>query len=115
MREDEMSELNLQPGERIRRAELHRLHGGRRQGGISPSRHTDNVFIISAPEGEAYGYIYDGWSDQDDLYHYTGEGQVGDQQMVQGNRAIRDHENPGRDRRDLHLFLAHGTELEYVG
>jgi hypothetical protein len=32
--------------------------------------------------------------------------------MVQGNKAIRDHEAEGRD---LHLFLAHGTELESLG
>jgi hypothetical protein len=109
-----MSMLNLPPGGQIRRTELHEQYGGRRQGGISPSRDSDNVFIITTPEGEAYGYIYDGWSD-DGFFYYTGEGQQGDQQMVQGNRAIRDHEQPGRDRRDLHLFVAHGTELEYVG
>lgn len=107
-----MSDLELAEGSRIRRTELHRLYGGRRQGGISPSRVTSNVFLITASTGEAYGYIYDGWSEADGLYHYTGEGQVGDQQMTQGNRAIRDHEAEGRD---LHLFVAHGIELEYAG
>jgi hypothetical protein len=70
------------------------------------------VFVITAPEkGRAYGYIYDGRAD-DGFFHYTGEGQVGDQQMTQGNRAIRDHELEGRE---LHLFEADGKELEYVG
>jgi hypothetical protein len=101
----------LRGGERVRRSVLHERYGGRRQGGISPSRQTPNVFLITAPEGRAYGYIYDGRSD-DGFFHYTGEGQLGDQQMTQGNRAIRDHE---LENRDLHLFEAHGTELEYIG
>jgi hypothetical protein len=105
-------ELNLRPGKRIRRADLHRDYGGRRQGGISPSRVGPYVFVVTAPSlGEAYGYIYDGRAD-DGFFHYTGEGQLGDQQMAQGNRAIRDHEGEGRE---LHVFEAHGTELEYIG
>jgi hypothetical protein len=104
--------INLTPGERIKRVALHEQYGGRRQGGISPSRQTPNVFLITAPTGAAYGYIYDGHSDEDGFFHYTGEGQFGDQQMTQGNRAIRDHVEEGRD---LHLFEAHGTELEYIG
>jgi hypothetical protein len=104
--------LDLQPGQRIRRVELHARYGGRRQGGISPSTQSDNVFLITAPaRGEHYGYIYDGRSN-DGFFHYTGEGQVGDQLMTQGNRAVRDHEIEGRE---LHLFEAHGTELEYIG
>lgn len=107
-----VSTFTLPPGNRIRRSELHAQFGGRRQGGISPSRVGPFVFLITAPSlGEAYGYIYDGRGD-DGFFHYTGEGQLGDQQMAQGNRAIRDHEAEGRE---LHLFEAHGTELEYIG
>jgi hypothetical protein len=103
--------VNLTAGERIRRTKLHELYGGRRQGGISPSRESENVFLITAAHGGTFGYIYDGQAD-DGFFHYTGEGQVGDQQMTQGNRAIRDHEVEDRE---LHLFEAHGTELEYLG
>jgi hypothetical protein len=104
--------FDLQAGETIRRTELHEKFGGRRQGGISPSRVTPNVFLITAPErGSAFGYIYDGLAD-DGFFHYTGEGQVGDQVMTQGNRAVRDHETEGRA---LHVFEARGTTLEYVG
>jgi hypothetical protein len=104
--------LDLEPGDSIKRTELHRRYGGRRQGGISPSIQSNNVFAITAASGEQYGYIYDGRSAKDGFFHYTGEGQVGDQQMTQGNRAIRDHEEEDRE---LHLFEAHGTELEYIG
>jgi hypothetical protein len=103
--------IEVAPGGRIRRTELHARYGGRRQGGISPSRQTPHVFLITAAAGKAYGYIYDGRSD-DGFFHYTGEGQVSDQRMTQGNRSIRDHE---AERRELHLFEADGTELEYIG
>jgi hypothetical protein len=106
--------IPLQPGDKTKRTKLHDRLGGRRQGGISPSRESANVFVITAERGKSYGYIYDGWSSADGLFHYTDEGQFGDQQMAQGNRAIRDHEIP-EDARELHLFLAEGTELEYVG
>src|SRR5579859_3311101 len=104
--------IDLSPGDTIRRTELHARFGGRRQGGISPSRESANVFVITAPDrGHQYGYIYDGQG-EDGFFHYTGEGQFGDQQMAQGNRAIRDHEAEGRE---LHVFQARGTELTYLG
>lgn len=105
--------IALAPGDRIRRTDLHAQYGGRRQGGISPSKVSNNVFLITDPEtGERHGYIYDGPHAYDDYYHYTGEGQHGDQRMAQGNRAIRDHQAEGRD---LQLFSANGTELTYLG
>lgn len=105
--------IDLTPGDVIRRTLLHEEYGGRRQGGISPSKQSDNVFLITAPGGEQHGYIYDG-PRPDGYFHYTGEGQNGDQLMAQGNRAIRDHDT-GPVRRELHLFRANGTELTYLG
>ncbi|HWX46395.1 MAG TPA: hypothetical protein VNY52_13890 [Solirubrobacteraceae bacterium] len=104
--------IPLIPGNIIRRTDLHAQYGGRRQGGISPSKVSNNVFLITDPDrGERHGYLYDG-PREDGYFHYTGEGQYGDQLMAQGNRAIRDHEAEGRD---LQLFSAHGTDLTYVG
>lgn len=104
--------IDLVAGDKIRRTELHAQYGGRRQGGISPSKISSNVFLVTDPSiGERHGYVYDG-PRNDGYYHYTGEGQYGDQLMVQGNRAIRDHESEGRD---LQLFSANGPELTYVG
>ena len=103
--------IHLKPGEPIKRVDLHEQYGGRRQGGISPSREDAERLPDHRPDGRRYGYIYDGWS-EDGFFHYTGEGQEGDQAMAQGNRAIRDHVEEGRE---LHLFEAHGTELEYIG
>lgn len=85
----------LQPGDTILRKELHRRYGGGGQGGIEPSAKTPNVFIFSDPKaGEQYGYVYDRW--QDGVFHFTGEGQVGDQEMNFGNRAILEHQKRGR-------------------
>lgn len=104
--------IDLNMGDTIRRIELHERFGGRRQGGISPSKVTPNVFLFTDPsKGLQWGYLYDGWR-EDRLYHYTGEGQAGDQLMLQGNRAIRDHAQEGRE---LHLFDVHAGQAAYVG
>jgi len=102
----------MAPGDKIKRTELHRRFGGRRQGGISPSKQSANVFLFTdEARGVLHGYIYDGQR-EDGLYHYTGEGQRGDQRMAQGNRAIRDHAEEGRE---LHLFNASGGTVSYMG
>ncbi|HWI97191.1 MAG TPA: hypothetical protein VNS60_14110 [Solirubrobacterales bacterium] len=104
--------LHLTPGKTIKRTALHRRYGGRQRGGISPSGKSPNVFLFTDPkEGARHGYIYDGLR-KDGLYDYTGEGQSGDQQMTQGNRAIRDH---NREDRELHLFKANGSKVLYIG
>lgn len=77
-------EWTLKPGDEIERKLLQEEHGGRTQGGIGPSNKSPNVFVFSDPvAGEQHGY-FDGWRD-DGCFHYTGEGQRGDQRMVSGN------------------------------
>jgi hypothetical protein len=98
----------LQPGERIRRVELHKQFGGREQGGIGPSAKSPNVFVFTDPSGERHGY-YDGWLDG--CFHYTGEGQRGDQVMNQGNAAILNHVADGRA---LRLFQGARGVVEYL-
>lgn len=99
----------LLPGEQIRRTALQAELGGGRQGGIGPSRKSPNVFIFSDPvAGEPYGY-YDGWLDG--CFHYTGEGQRGDQVMRGGNAAILNHR---ADRRALRVFDGARGVVAYV-
>lgn len=101
----------IQPGVVVIRRDVHARYGGRRQGGIGPSRSTPNVLLFTDPSrGRLHGY-FDGWGD-DGCFHYTGEGQVGDQQMVQGNRAILGHR---RDGRILRLFRAVPDGVQYLG
>lgn len=101
----------LTPGQQLLRREVHELYGGRQQGGIGPSRVAPVVLFFTDPAtGQQHGY-YDGW-DEDGLYNYVGEGQRGDQRLVQGNRAILDHVTDGRT---LEGFLAAGTTVTYLG
>jgi 5-methylcytosine-specific restriction enzyme A len=78
-----------------KRSEIHDSLGGNRQRGISASRENPMIFIFSGKEGKAYGYE-DGWQDEA-VYFYTGEGQVGDQEFKEGNKALLEHIHNGRD------------------
>lgn len=78
-----------------RRNDIHGQFAGQQQGGIvTPSSH-NVVIIITGKAGSHYGY-----EDQhlpDGRFDYYGEGQVGDMEMVRGNKAIRDHAMLGKD------------------
>lgn len=98
-------------GETYRRREIHALFGGQEQGGISTPSNHQVIFLFSGDTGEQYGYR-DGWT-EDGKYLYTGEGQIGDMAFIRGNRAIRDHEEDGKE---LHLFeYAKIGHVRYVG
>lgn len=100
----------LRVGDTIKRTQLHAKYGGRRQGGISPSRQSPNVMVFTDPEtGTKYGYT-DGWTQG--VFHYTGEGQEGDQTLDQGNGAILHHHEQGRA---LRLFDGASGVVEYAG
>ncbi|WP_433506052.1 hypothetical protein ACQP04_05915 [Pseudonocardia halophobica] len=101
----------LEPGTQLLRREVHERYGGRRQGGIGPSREAPVVLFFTDPaSGRQHGY-YDGWG-PDGTFHYVGEGQRGDQQLTQGNRAILNHVEDGRT---LEGFRAEGTSVTYLG
>ncbi|MEV0890246.1 hypothetical protein [Promicromonospora sp. NPDC050262] len=73
------------------RAEVAERFGGSTRNGISSSASTPNVMIYSDPEvGRRHGYNFDGWAD-DGAFYYTGDGQLGDQNFVSGNKAIMNH------------------------
>jgi hypothetical protein len=105
--------ITLEPGAIVRRKSLHRRYGGSEQGGISPSNRSANLFLfMDKRRGRENGYIYDG-KHTDGTLHYTGEGRYGDQQMIKGNRAIRDHRLKGRS---LHVFdVQRKGEAHYLG
>jgi 5-methylcytosine-specific restriction enzyme A len=95
-----------------RRPDIHGPYGGQQQGGISTPRGWPFVFLFTGESGEQYSYE-DGWDDNG-VFLYTGEGQVGDMGFVRGNQAIRDHAVNGKD---LHLFrsLGKGQGYRYLG
>jgi hypothetical protein len=110
--QDLRSRWSLEPGDRIRRGELHERYGGSRQVGISPSRSSPNLFLFTSPRsGEQYGYYHDCW-EADSSFHYTGEGQQGDQTLAGGNLAVLNHVNNGRA---LRIFQGASGVIQYVG
>lgn len=101
----------LQPGETIERETLQERYGGRPQGRIGPSTRSPNVLLFADPAaGEPYGH-FEGWR-ADGCFHYTGEGQRGDQQMKSGNAAILEHADAGRA---LRLFAGTRGRVGYEG
>lgn len=98
-------------GESYRRSSLHQAYGGQRQGGISTPQAHPVILLFTGESGRQYGYE-DG-PRPDGTYWYTGEGQIGDMQMVRGNRAILHHEKLGKE---LHLFQSTDKGwVRYVG
>ncbi|MGM0806466.1 MAG: HNH endonuclease [Bacillota bacterium] len=103
--------INAQPSifpftlkQEYKRSDMHNSLGGNRQRGISSSKENPMIFIFSGKEGKAYGYE-DGWQDGSTFF-YTGEGQIGNQEFKEGNKALRDHLEKGKD-----VFLFEKNEL----
>lgn len=86
-----------------RREDIHEAYGGQQQGGICTPKDYPFIFIFTGKSGEQHGYA-DGWQDEG-VFLYTGEGQLGDMQFIRGNAAIRDHIEKGKD---LLLFQSLG-------
>ena len=104
-------EWSLDPEEVIRRVDLHRRYGGNTQSGIAPLRNSPNILIFSDPRaGEEHGY-HDRWESAE-ILHYCGEGQVGDQEFVRGNKAILEYAERGRA---LRVFRGARGEVRYLG
>jgi hypothetical protein len=103
---------DLEPGDRLRRVEVHDRYGGTRQSGVSPSRLTPNVLLFSDPAvGTVHGYD-DHWSHDGTIFHYAGVGQTGDQTLGGGNGAILNHRADGRA---LRMFWGAGGVVTYGG
>ncbi|WP_217614692.1 hypothetical protein [Cellulomonas sp. GbtcB1] len=108
-----MADFDLAIGETLLRKELHDRWGGGRYGGMEPSVKAKSVFLFSNPAaGRAFGYRYDGWHD-DGTFHYTGDGQVGDQSIaLGGNKSLLDAPALGRS---VRLFRSAGRYTTYLG
>lgn len=87
--------MDLVAGNIYVRKEIHAEFGGSHQGGITPTKDSNKVFIWSNESGPHHGY-QDGWSDDGKLYFYTGAGQNGDQDIEaprHNGRLLRHSEN----------------------
>jgi 5-methylcytosine-specific restriction protein A len=102
------SDWDVPLGELLSRRLRSSRYGGALYGGIEPSQTTPNVFLYTDPRrGVAYGYNFDGWSEDGSVFLYTGEGRQGNQQLTHGNAALLNHRAQGRA---LRLFVADGRE-----
>ena len=93
-----------------RKSEIHAVCGGQAQGGISTPKNHPFIFIFTSDSGAQHGY-----RDEyiDGLFWYTGEGQLGDMQMVKGNKAILNH---AEDNKIIHLFeYTRKAHVRYIG
>ncbi len=103
------------PNKRYKRTDIQDEYGGTRQGGIAPCSKYPYIFIFSGKTGNQYGYA-DAW-DNENVFSYSGEGQIGDMKFNRGNLALREHLNLGK-RVFLFEYVASGivefkTELEF--
>lgn len=109
----EQNSWNLNRGEIQSRKELHKKYGGVRQGGISPSSKSSNIFLFTDDAAnKASGYLRNRWISED-LFLYCGEGQ-GDknQTLDRYNGSIIRHRQDGKA---LRLFLGSRGDVTYVG
>lgn len=95
-----------------RQKQIHAVFGGQQQGGISTPKEHPLVIAFTGEAGVSHGY-HDFWDDAE-VFHYFGEGQVGDMKYVAGNRAIGEHI---RDGKTLVVFqmMGKGRPYRYLG
>ena len=97
-------------GQKYKREDLMLAFLGAFQGGINICKRTNTIVITSKHTGNR---IYDDKLFDGDIMYYTGEGQVGNQKMWKGNKAILESKEMGRD---IHLFVRFKpTEYTYFG
>jgi len=95
-----------------RKEQIHAVFGGQQQGGISTPKEHPLVIAFTGEAGVSHGY-HDFWDDEE-FFHYFGEGQVGDMKYVAGNRAIGEH---AKDGKTLVVFqmMGKGRPYRYLG
>jgi hypothetical protein len=95
-----------------RQDDIHAKFEGQERGGIVTPALAPYVFIFTGEAGVTHGYN-DEW-EKDDIFHYYGEGQIGDMTYTRGNKAVRDHAKNGKK---LLLFQMMGKSqpVRYLG
>lgn len=110
----------LTPGELVSRTWLNETFGGSGQRGISApaasSGRSDILLFHDPLKAEQYGYR-DGWDVDEEVFHFSGMGQRGDQAFdahgISENRKVRDHKLTG-SRLRLFTYVAK-NRVRYEG
>lgn len=95
-----------------RQAQIHALLGGQQQGGISTPKDRPVIIAFTGEAGVSHGY-HDFWDD-DEIFHYFGEGQSGDMRYAGGNRAVEQHVSDGK-KLVLFQMMGKGRPYRYLG
>jgi hypothetical protein len=113
MAEVQESLWDININEVMLRREVQGRWGGQQQGGIATPKGSDNILIFTDPDaGKKFGYDLHEGLKEDGSYSYTGEGQVGDQVFLRGNKALLDSVKLGKS---IRLFRSKGPRVTYVG
>lgn len=103
----------LEIGDTVLRREIHAAYGGQRQQGIITPTAIPDILVVTSPEsGARHGYDTFEGLQEDGSFLYTGAGQLGHQQFLRGNAALRD---AAQDNRPIRLLTKQGTYVTYVG
>lgn len=104
--------IDIEVGQELKRAELHKQYRGSPQGGICPAPEAEAIFLFTDPKrGKKHGYP-DSWG-TDGRYHYCAQGLTGDQEMTKNNLAVLNHV---KNNRRLYLFATtKRTFIRYIG
>ena len=97
-----------------RSKQIHDVFGGQRQGGISTPKNAPYVIAFTGEAGHSHGYTDDWDEEEEDVFHYFGEGQSGDMRYIGGNRAIENHVADGK-RLLLFQMMGRGKPCRYRG
>jgi 5-methylcytosine-specific restriction enzyme A len=111
-----LTNLPFIPGQTYKRSLIHDQYGGNRRGGISNAAQFPVIFIFSGKSGYQHGYE-DHWIDQE-VFCYSGEGQIDDMKFIKGNLALRDHVKTGKQvflfTTGAKSFVKYEGELELI-
>lgn len=99
---------NLKVGQKTSRQDNASTFGGARYGGIEPAHASGNLFVYTDPSsGKDFGYDFDGWISDEKVFLYTGNGQIGDQELSGRNLTLATHADVGLQ---IRLFVADGLK-----
>lgn len=103
----------LEPGDVVRRRDIHLAYDGNKQSGITRLKGTPSIAIFSGKSsGSKHGYDIHEGPQEDGTFAYTGQGTRGDQVFTHGNRALMES---GANGEAIRLFTTEGTVATYVG
>lgn len=109
----EKGRWHLPKGSVLLRRDIHEVYGGQRYGGISAPKESQYVFLFTDPRtGKKFGYDKFEGPQPDGSYHYSGEGQVGDQEFKRGNKTVLLSRELGKT---ILLFEAESPHAKFLG